>query len=209
MSLPAAVLDAMLAAGCSAEQIVAAVKAAEIDAEARREAKRANNAERQRRFKARHKEQVTQDNAGNALPSVTSLDKKSPHTPKKINPISPPISPQFREKFVEAWNVEASAGRLTKALPLNAERRAKLKRRTDEFGEEAMLAAVAKLARSPFHCGQNDRGWRADIGWLLRSSENVTKALELSDAPRAPPGEKTFLDHVIERQKRQQVTETH
>jgi len=69
VSLTPAILDALLAAGASAEMIVAAVKADMVDVEARKEGKRANNAERQRRFKAKRK--VTTDNAGNALPPVT------------------------------------------------------------------------------------------------------------------------------------------
>jgi hypothetical protein len=55
VTISPAVLDAMLAAGCSAEQIVAAVKADLAETEARREGKRANNAERQQRFRDRRK----------------------------------------------------------------------------------------------------------------------------------------------------------
>ncbi len=69
MSLTPAVLDALLAAGATADMIVAAVKADMAEAEARKETKRAGNAERQRRFKAKRK--ATRDNAGNALPDVT------------------------------------------------------------------------------------------------------------------------------------------
>jgi hypothetical protein len=65
----AEVLDALLAAGATAEQIVAAVKADALADEARKASKRANNAERQRRFKERRK--VTAANADNALPGVT------------------------------------------------------------------------------------------------------------------------------------------
>lgn len=91
------ILDAMLAAGASPEVIVAAVKAANAKEEARREQKRANNAERQRRFResirAESEGSVTESNADNALHDVTGvtppvLDKESfPQTPfKEINP---------------------------------------------------------------------------------------------------------------------------
>lgn len=77
-----AILDAMVAAGASVDVIVAAVKADQAKDEARRESKRANNAERQQRYRDAR-------NANNALLDVTdvippTLDK-SPHTPK-INP---------------------------------------------------------------------------------------------------------------------------
>lgn len=71
--LDPAVLRAMAAAGASIEVIIAAVEADCEAQEAKKAAKRANNAERQRRFKARQKREVTDDNAGNALPSVTPL----------------------------------------------------------------------------------------------------------------------------------------
>lgn len=88
------VLDAMVAAGCSAEQIAAAVKAAlRADAEAdeaRRAAKRASNAERQRRH--RH--------ARNAESRVTERDSAlPPHPQQKVSPeppskTSPPSAPK-------------------------------------------------------------------------------------------------------------------
>lgn len=213
MALSAAVIDAMIAAGCTAEQLGAAMKADLAEQEERKAAKRASNAARQRRFKQRNKGEVTHDNAGNALPgvsSVTPLDKEvSPQTPlQEINPQAPPIVPPFSVRFVEAWNTEAKRSGLTEARPLNPDRCAKLKRRVSEFGEEALLSAVAKLGRSPFHCGENDRNWRADIGWLLRSSETVTKALELSDTPARstgpPSGNNEFLNHFIQRNQLQE-----
>ena len=70
MSLPSAVIDALIASGCTVEQLGAAMKAANEASEARREAKRANNAERQARYRARHAD-VTQ---GNALRDVTNGD---------------------------------------------------------------------------------------------------------------------------------------
>lgn len=54
MSLSPAVLDAMLAAGCTADQIVAAVKASLGEQEAKDADRRAKDAERQRKHRARH-----------------------------------------------------------------------------------------------------------------------------------------------------------
>src|SRR5690606_8456884 len=81
-----AVLDAMLAAGCTADQIVAAVKAdaqAEREREeARREAKRAGNAERQRRHRER-----------NALSRVTGVTNSDTPSPAGFLSPEPPILP--------------------------------------------------------------------------------------------------------------------
>lgn len=202
-------LRLLVAKGLSAEDIL------EIAETLDQPKPRSAAAQRQARYRARKKgnennaeeaESVTRDvtRDGNSDASNT-LDKKDPHTPKKINPKSPPIVPPFSEKFVDAWNGAAKRSGLTTAMPLTAERKAKLKRRVAEFGEDALLTAIAKLAESPFHCGENDRAWRADIGWLLRSSENVAKALELSDRPPrnpAPPASNDFLDHVLAKQSR-------
>lgn len=94
MSISPAVLDALLAAGVSAEQIVAAVKADAAEEEARKEKKRAGNRERQRRFREAH-------NAGNALQDVTECDGRdepSPQSPPLKSPpdpqkITPPLTP--------------------------------------------------------------------------------------------------------------------
>lgn len=88
--IDAAVLRAMAAAGATTEVIIAAVEAAQAADEARREAKRAGNAERQQRFRDRRKarkEGVTQDNASNALRSVTPPIDIT-HTPQ---PDIPPV----------------------------------------------------------------------------------------------------------------------
>ena len=105
--IDSAILDAMLAAGASAEVIVAAVKADAARDDARRAAQRAGNARRQRRYRDRLHGDETGDlfegvpscrsplggdachASRDAAPAVTgaippSLDK-SPRTPK-INP---------------------------------------------------------------------------------------------------------------------------
>jgi hypothetical protein len=80
--LDPAVLDALVQAGASAEMIVAAVKADIAKDEARRESKRANNAERQQRFRAKRKSR--KGNARNALRDVT---------PPNDNTLTPGVTP--------------------------------------------------------------------------------------------------------------------
>lgn len=113
MSVTPAMIDAMLAAGLTREQMAELIKAdllaEEAAEEARLEAKRAKNAERQRRFKAKRKaeqeENQTQGNADNALPplpTVTDVTSGSPppdgplplpHTPT-LTPLNPPTTPR-------------------------------------------------------------------------------------------------------------------
>lgn len=83
MGLTASMIDAMVASGCSAEQMAAIMKADLEEQEkgriARLEAQRAGNAERQQRFRDKR---VTRRNRSNALRAVTP----------PIEEIIPPVS---------------------------------------------------------------------------------------------------------------------
>lgn len=108
------------------------------------------------------------------------------------NPSSPPSSsndddcPPLSDRFVSVWNERAKSVDLPEARPLNPDRKAKLAKRAKEFGEAAVLEAIPRLMASSFHCGANERGWKASAGWLLKTSENMAKALDLPlpDAPQ-------------------------
>jgi hypothetical protein len=96
MTLKATVLDALLAAGASAEMIIAAIKADAVEDEERKARKREKNAERQRRY--RLSRSVTRDNAlvtlsnGDIPPapppevSPTPSSYPSPLPPKEKSP---------------------------------------------------------------------------------------------------------------------------
>jgi hypothetical protein len=81
------VIDALVAAGVTAEQLAAAMKADHAQEEVRRAAKREKDAERQRRY--RLSRSVTRDNA---LQGVTPRDPPSP----EVSPTPPsyPLSPK-------------------------------------------------------------------------------------------------------------------
>lgn len=110
------VLEALANAGATTEMIIAAVRADAENEEARRAAKRANNAERQQRYRDRR----NADNALLASCDVTSgdtppvLDKETPpKPPKEINP-TPRVGSALARKAagfgppedvtVERWN---------------------------------------------------------------------------------------------------------
>jgi hypothetical protein len=81
MSLSVAVIDALVAAGATVEQLAAAVKADMAEAEERLAQKRANDAERQRRSRASRGVTVTpRDDA--LVTAGAPLDKKAPSPPK-------------------------------------------------------------------------------------------------------------------------------
>jgi len=82
MTISAAVLDAMVAAGCTAEQIAAVVKADLATNDERLEKKRANNADRQRRHRER--------NALSRVTGVTNGDKRDETPSSSPSPLVPP-----------------------------------------------------------------------------------------------------------------------
>jgi hypothetical protein len=176
VSLDPAIFRALVEQGATPEMLLAVVEAAAAVDEARKEKKRANNAERQ----ARHR---NKNNARNALQGVTERDSENPPPNEYIsNPPEPsgakaPATP-FAEKVVSVWNEGAASAGLSPARKLNTDRRKHLAARVREHGEEAVCEAIAALFASDWHCGRGGSTWKADLGWLLKSPENFQKMLE-------------------------------
>lgn len=175
------VLDALLASGASAEMIVAAVKAAAQAEDAKRDARRVKDAARQRRVRetraARPDSRVTPRDAADNPPNEIS----NPPSPRSSDEDLTPLA----ERLVAAWNGSAAAAGAIPCRELNSRRRAALKARLREHGEEALFEAVRNLAASEFHCGRNPRGWRATLGWLLAKPESLQGLIELTPAIEA------------------------
>lgn len=174
MSLSAAHLDAMLAADMTAEQIVALVKADMAEREAQAEARRARDAERQRRH--RESRDVTVTACDNADPF---LDKKVSRTLQKIKPYQ--ISP-FIPQTEGDWNSMAARYGLPQIQGITGKRLKALKARIAEHGEDAVRRAISNVAESPHWLGEN--GWLGNFDSLLRP-ENFQRMLEGAYAGKA------------------------
>ena len=160
MTIKPEVLDALLAAGATAEMIVAAVKA-DLASEAERvERRRDNNAERQRRFKAKNK-QVTEDNAGNALPGVTpSLSRPlSPQTPLTPTHTHPEYNTRARKGPVPAKPEGVSSQTWADFLALRKQKRADLSQTALAGIEREAVKAGWSLESALAECVA--RGWQA------------------------------------------------
>jgi hypothetical protein len=176
VSLDPAILRALQAAGCSTDQIIAAVEADCALEEERKAKRRAGNAERQRRFKAKRK--VTHANGSNALPAVTPPPNEVYSNPPPEPPIviSDEITPPADEvpvelkpeHVVEAWNATAERIGLAPVRKLTPERRRKLQTRIHQNSIDDFTEAIAAIERSPFLRGENDRGWKANFDFLLQ-----------------------------------------
>ena len=142
------------------------------------EERRRSDRDRQKRKTSRESREIT---------GIT-VKKGLPHTPsKEITPSSFLEEESKKEGFptkedlnwaVEEWNELADDMGLPKVIRMTEPRRRQLALRLRELGSrEAWTQALFTIARSKFCCGENDRGWRANFDFVLRSS-SLTKLVE-------------------------------
>lgn len=87
-------------------------------------------------------------------------------------------SPRDAQKAFEAYNETALRCGLPQARTLTPQRRKLITARMREHGGlAAWMTALANIERSAFLQGVNDRGWRADIDFLITASK-FTKVVE-------------------------------
>lgn len=77
------------------------------------------------------------------------------------------------EKYIEKWN----SLNINTVLTIKNNRLKSLKARIEEYGEDNIIKAMDNITKSKFLKGENDRGWRIDIDWLLKPN-NFPKVLE-------------------------------
>jgi len=86
------------------------------------------------------------------------------------------IYSQFISKF----------GKNEKTYKLTNQRKQKISARLEDAGKDMLLRAIDKTSRSSFHRCDNDRGWCADLDFIVRSYEQVEK---LANMEARRPGE--------------------
>ena len=113
------------------------------------------------------------------------LDKRRGKESKEDTPLTPQsLSDQsaiVSDDCVTAmatWNDLARECGLTVAQVLSEPRRKAIRRRLDECGGiEGWELALSKIRGSPFLLGKNEKGWRADIDFVLQA-KSFTKLME-------------------------------
>jgi hypothetical protein len=197
MSMMAVAIQLLIEAGVTGDGLVSAV--ARLDAA---QDNRSAGARRQARYRARLKGRDEQPGSPDAAPvprddgdARDGGDASGGSSPNDIysNPLLPqsseeddPPSPEsgtasIAERAVAAWNAAAAGAGLARARRLDRSRRGTLASLAKAHGEQAVLDAIANLAASRFHCGENDRGWKATLGRMLDSQRNFLKALDLGE----------------------------
>lgn len=87
--------------------------------------------------------------------------------------------PKAEEQLAfDAYNDIADDLGLPKAQSLTSERRGKIRQRLNECGGlTGWLDALGKIRGSPFLCGDNGRGWKANLDFLLQKA-SFTRLME-------------------------------
>lgn len=127
--------------------------------------------------------QVTKNGTSNIRQDSRQNNNKKKEIIKKEKEISPTAHSPGGEfiAFLEKFNLLFSSH-----YQVTSGRQKKFSLRKKAFSLEQIIQALENLASSPFHRGKNDRGWRADPDFLLRSDEQIDKWLNVPDS-HAPP----------------------
>ena len=87
-----------------------------------------------------------------------------------------PSSPA--KDLFDLWNKTAEGTPLPKVRELSSTRAKKCSARLKERTPDEWAAIFQRIADTPFLCGQNDRGWKADFDWIINNDDNAAKVLE-------------------------------
>lgn len=71
--------------------------------------------------------------------------------------------------YIQSFGANDNQYKLTPA------RQAKIRARLKDAGAEMLTEAIKRTSESEFHRGSNDRGWRADLDFIIRSYEQTEK----------------------------------
>lgn len=163
MSFNSAMLEQMKAEGLDLDACIRILKAGENKADP-------TNAQRQARHRVKKKEAALAESNGVTVTGVTVSPNESILTPSEppsviSNEITPPSDPPTL--VLEAFNLMADGAGLPKAR-MTPERRKKLRNFTARHKVEDITEAIWAIPRTPFLCGENDRGWKADFDFFLQ-----------------------------------------
>lgn len=142
--------------------------------------------------KEEKKERGSYEPLSSAAPTTPAEPEPECDLVSEDDPIPPPASPPaggdpVQDAF-DRYNETAETAGLPRAQVLNATRRAALKARLRECGGiGGWAAALEKLAASRHCTGSNDRGWRADLDFLLQPKSFV-RLMEGRYDDRVPKG---------------------
>jgi hypothetical protein len=131
---------------------------------------------------------------------------------EKENKITPEPNGSVSDEQIafDSYNEAAARLNLPLAEKLTSQRRTSLRARLKDHGLEGWFRALANLEQLPFCLGQGERGWRANLDFLLQPS-SFQKVLEKAFAGGTGPPPKQSrtvveLDAFVDEVRRQNGT---
>lgn len=129
-----------------------------------------------------------QEPAANFAKTQRQISPPNLHTNLQNESPTPPVVPQGGPpaqvlQVVEIWNSGIEGSGLPNARPTEKRNRVIGARLKERGWLEDFRVAVSVVAASPWHRGGNDRGWMADIDYLLQAG----KATQLAEKAGAKP----------------------
>lgn len=91
---------------------------------------------------------------------------------KEINKESDKVAVEVQrtyDLFIEKFDKNPNTFKLT------PKRQKKIKARLKDCGETMLRQAIENTAKNEFYRGKNDRGWKADLDFIIRSYEQVER----------------------------------
>jgi len=112
------------------------------------------------------------ENVSNINASLKSLIQSHSKEKKEKTPLPPKggPSPSDAMRAFEAYNQTALRCGLQQAAKLTPDRQRKIIARLKDYGLEGWSAALANIERSAFLTGRNDKGWSANLDFMLQAS---------------------------------------
>lgn len=98
--------------------------------------------------------------------------KKEELSSKEDSPSSP------SKLLFDSWNQIVTGTPLPVAKTFNKTREGKCRSRLKERPLEDWQAIFRQITKTPFLCGQNNRGWKAEFDWIIKNDDNAVRVLE-------------------------------
>jgi hypothetical protein len=117
---------------------------------------------------------------GLAKKSLFREDEPKEQATSRTKPPQAKTEPEIgTAEFIAYWNQHGS---LPNIQNMNPSRVRQLKtRKKEKVFFDNWKSIINKLSESTFHTGNNDRGWKATVDWILKNDTNYMKILEMPD----------------------------
>ncbi len=107
---------------------------------------------------------------------ATNVAKEIKEVKKATILVDPPEAVRrVFEEYLKCFNKNPNTNKLSPA------RRTRIQLRLKDAGLDMVLRAIQSTAQSPHHTGDNDRGWKADLDFIIRSYEQVERLAGLHE----------------------------